>query len=264
MDIQWLGTAGFKIQTGSTESSGFASFLIDPYLSRNHEALPLQPLTPKDLAPASHIFISHGHFDHLMDVPAIARRTGARVVCSPTAAHTLTDMGMDSDRIIPVEKDGFEIEFQGIKARGFYSRHVRFDLRLLITTLARTGRRIPAILPLFLNFPCGQVLSWRFEAEGRAIHFFGSGGSTDRELNSLTTHPVDVLMLPLQGHSRICDLAFRYVSILKPALVIPHHQDDFYPPVSQEIDIKPFTDLVSKECPRTQVRVMTMNEILSL
>ncbi len=258
MDIQWLGTAGFKIQTQA------ASFLTDPYLSRNKEALPRQPLTPKDLAPASHIFISHGHFDHLMDIPRIARHTGACVVCSPTAAHTLTDMGMDPERIISVAKDGFEIEFGDVKAKAFYSRHVRFDTRLLITTLARTGRKTPEILPLFLNFPCGQVLSWRFESEDKSLHFFGSGGSTDRELKGLSSHPVDVLLLPLQGHSRICDLTFRYVRILNPKLVIPHHQDDFYPPVSRTVDIKPFTDLVSAGCPNTRVRVMAMNEILSL
>ncbi|MCG8636352.1 MAG: MBL fold metallo-hydrolase [Desulfobacterales bacterium] len=258
MNIQWLGTAGFKIQTAA------ASFLTDPYLSRNSRALPRQPLAPEDLAPVSHIFISHGHFDHLMDVPAIARHTGARVICSPTAAHTLADMGLGPDRVIPVGKDGFEISFSGVRARAFYSRHVRFDLRLLLTTLIRTGREIPEILPLFLKFPCGQVLSWRFEAEGKTVHFFGSCGSTDRELNALASHPLDILLLPLQGHSRICDLGFHYVRVLNPGLVIPHHQDDFFPPVSRTVDINPFTDLVKGGCPRTRTRVMAVNEVLSL
>ncbi len=254
MEIQWLGTAGFRIQTRE------ACFLIDPYLSRNPDASPHQPLTPKDLGPASHIFLSHGHFDHIMDIPAIARQTGGRVFCSPTAAHTLSDMGLDPARIETVENEGVEIEFKGVKAKAFHSRHIRFDFNLLATTLVKIGRNLPKILPLFLNFPCGQVLSWQFELENRRIHFFGSGGSTVKELDALSKYPPDILLVPLQGHSDICARAAQYVRILKPALVIPQHQDDFFPPISQTVDISPFVDWVQKSCPGTQVRVMAVNE----
>jgi len=257
MEIQWLGTAGFRIQTRD------ACFLIDPYLSRNPDARPKQLLVPKDLAPASHIFISHGHFDHIMDIPAIARQTGARVVCSPTAAHTLSDMGLDPAQIDTVDYEGFEMEFGSVKAKAFYSRHIRFDLRLLASTLRKIGRGLPRIIPLFLNFPCGQVLSWQIGLENRRIHFFGSGGSTVKELEDLSKDPPDILLVPLQGHSDICARAVEYVRILKPALVIPQHQDDFFPPVSQRVDISPFVDQVQQSCPATQVRVMEVNERVS-
>ena len=257
MEIQWLGTAGFRIQTRDT------AFLIDPYLSRNADALPGQPLAPPDLGPASFIFVSHGHFDHIMDLPVIAPASGAIVVCSPTAARTLEDMGLDPGRVRVVDRDGFETEFSGIRARAAYSRHIRFDLKLMVSTLFRIGRRLSGILPLFTHFPCGQVLSWDFRAEGRRILFFGSGGSTPRELNRLKTDPVDVLLLPLQGHSDICAKALEYVKILDPDLVIPHHQDDFYPPVSRTVDIGPFIESVRRVCPRTRVRTMAVNEILS-
>lgn len=258
MEIQWLGTAGFRIQTRD------ACFLLDPYLSRNPDAEPRQPLAPKDLAPASHIFVSHGHFDHIMDIPAITRQTGAEVICSPTAAHTLSDMGLDPDRIKAVENEGDEITFKGVKAKAFYSRHIRFDLPLLVTTLVKIGRGLPKIFPLFSNFPCGQVLSWQFELENRRIHFFGSGGSTVKELEDLSKNPLDILLVPLQGHSDICARAFEYVRILKPALVIPQHQDNFFPPVSRAVDITPFIDQVQRSCPGTQVRVMAVNERVSL
>jgi len=258
MEIQWLGTAGFRIQTRD------ACFLIDPYLSRNPDAAPHQPLVPKDLAPASHIFISHGHFDHLMDIPAVARQTGAKVICSPTAAHTLSDMGLDPAQIERVDREGEEWEFCGVRAKAFYSRHIRFDLPLLASTLVKIGRRLPKVIPLFVNFPCGQVLSWRFELENRRIHFFGSGGSTVKELEALGKDPLDILLVPLQGHSDICARAAEYVRILKPALVIPQHQDNFFPPVSQAVDITPFVERVQNSCPGTQVRVVGVNERVSL
>ncbi len=258
MDIQWLGTAGFRIHTGK------ASFLIDPYLSRNRYAEPRQALTPKDLVPASHIFVSHGHFDHIMDIPAVVGHTNAITFCSPTAAHTLSDMGLDPGRIEAVDHEGYEVQFENVRAKAFYSRHIRFDFRLLATTLSRIGRQLPGILPLFLNFPCGQVLSWQFELENRRIHFFGSGGSTVNELGALKKSGAQILLLPLQGHSDICSRALEYVRILTPDLVIPHHQDNFFPPVSQQVDIACFVDQVRAVCPGTRVLVPKINEILSL
>lgn len=257
MEIQWLGTAGFKIRTEN------ATFLIDPYLSRNPAARPSQPLGPADLKGASHIFVSHGHFDHILDIPAIASQTGATVVSSPEAANTLHGMGLDPEQTQIVENEGFSIAFDGVKATAFYSRHVRFDLRLLFTTLVRMGRRIPEILSFSSKFPCGQVLCWKFELENKQILFFGSGGSTKEELEHLARAHVDILLVPLQGHTHICDKALFYLKILKPDLVIPHHQDDFFPPLSQTVDISPFVDRAASVSPETQVRLIRMNETLT-
>ena len=61
--------------------------LVDPYMTRapvEDEAAPLVPdeaairaFTP---ARVDAILVGHSHYDHLLDVPSIARRTGARVV----------------------------------------------------------------------------------------------------------------------------------------------------------------------------------------
>ena len=256
MKIQWLGTAGFKIQ-----SKG-ACFLIDPYLSRNADARPLQRLIPEDLGEFSHIFLSHGHFDHLLDIPEIVKGTSARVACSFVAAQTLLKMGTAFDHLIEVTRPGYTLDIGHIKARAFYSRHIRFDAKLLITTLLRAGRQIRDIIPLYKNFPCGQVLSWQFELENRRILFFGSGGSTRPELEALSTSPLDLLLLPLQGHSRICDKAMAYVETLQPAALIPHHQDDFYPPVSQSVDISPFLEQVDQRFPKIKTMVMEINDTI--
>ena len=258
MELTWWGTAGFRIKTGDQV------FLIDPYLTRNPRARPAQPLRPADVEDGARIFLSHGHFDHLQDVPEIAGRTGAAVYCSSIAGGTLVSQGLDPGLINAVTADGQAFDFDGYRAEAFFSRHVVFDRRLLLRTLLRCHVRLFGLLPLMRDFPAGQVLSWRFTVEDRAVHHFGSGGSPAEELERLSASATDVLLVPLQGHTRICDIALNYVKALKPGLVIPQHQDDFYPPVSQMVEIEPFLEGVRRECPETEVRVLELNESVTL
>jgi L-ascorbate metabolism protein UlaG (beta-lactamase superfamily) len=68
----------------------------------------------------------------------------------------------------------------------------------------------------------------------------------------------------LQGHTRICRIALNYVKALKPRIVIPHHQDDFFPPISTYVDILPFVKAVKTTCPDTEVRILKINETIAL
>lgn len=261
MRLQWLGTSGYKIETDDL------SILIDPYLSRNALAHPVQSLKTEDVAAAGQIFITHGHFDHISDVPAIMATGKSQAYCSETAASTLIRYGADSDRIHAMAADGFSIDFGAYRAEAFFSRHVKFDIPLVVRTLCRmgpSGYRRASRAGIRDNYPLGQVLSWRFNINGYSIHHFGSAGSTADELKRLSARPLDLLLVPLQGNTRICDIALEYVRVLKPRLVIPHHQDNFYPPVSSAVDIRPFVMKVYETCPDTEVRVMAMNEMIRL
>ncbi len=93
MELTWWGTAGFQVNT-----SGHL-FLIDPYLSRNATARPKQALVPSAISRADQIFVSHGHFDHILDIPAIAAQTDCKVYCCPVAAKTLIQKGLKTDQI---------------------------------------------------------------------------------------------------------------------------------------------------------------------
>ncbi len=257
MKLKWLGTAGFQVDTGGQV------FLIDPYLSRNLDAKPVQTLRPGDISGAGQIFLTHGHFDHIYDIPAIVAHSGATVYCSEIAASTLVREGVDKGRIHMVKGDSYKVDFDSYKAEAFFSQHIKFDKELMEGTLLRIGPDYRRFENMLSQYPEGQVLSWRFTSGRFTMHHFGSGGSTPEELARLATKPLDVLLVPLQGHTHICDIAFEYVRELKPHIVIPHHQDDFYPPISTNVDIAPFVEAVKEKCPSTEVRVMAMNETIT-
>ena len=258
MELSWLGTAGFQIKTDKRV------FLIDPYLSRNAAARPKQPLAPEDLSETDQIFVSHGHFDHIFDIPAIASQAGCKVYCCPVTARTLRQNGLRGDLIHEVQEDHYPVALEGFRARAFFSQHVKFDRRLLVKTLVRINFRIPRYLPLMKAYPVGQVLSWQFEIDGQILQHFGSAGSTPKELERLSGQKIDILFVPLQGHTRICDIALRYVQALKPRMVIPHHQDDFFPPISTYVDIRPFSMAVKRTCPHTEIRIMQINQTVTI
>jgi L-ascorbate metabolism protein UlaG (beta-lactamase superfamily) len=85
MDIRFLGHACFEISEGDTR------ILIDPFLSDNPKAA----AQPSELDP-THIFLTHGHFDHWGDVVDIAKRTGARCVAIMELARELGDHGIEN------------------------------------------------------------------------------------------------------------------------------------------------------------------------
>ncbi|MFH2129608.1 MAG: MBL fold metallo-hydrolase [bacterium] len=254
MEITWWGTAGFRIKTGRTV------FLIDPYLSRNPAAEPVQYLRPEKIREGEQIFLSHGHFDHIQDVPVIAGNSDAIVYCSRLAADTLIGKGLKRKQIRVVDTDGFSVDFDDYHAQAFFSQHVKFDRWLVLKTLARINVRLLHYLPMLRDYPQGQVLSWRFVIEDKILHFFGSGGSPADELERLACKETDILLIPLQGHTNICEIALEYVQVMQPKIVIPHHQDNFYPPISTTVDIDPLIDGIRRECPRTDIRVMGINE----
>ena len=69
IELKWLGHGGWQIATGEH------TVLLDPFLND----CPTAACKADDIA-ADFILVSHGHFDHIADVPAIAKRTGAQVI----------------------------------------------------------------------------------------------------------------------------------------------------------------------------------------
>lgn len=73
-----------------------------------------------------------GHFDHILDVPEIASKTGATIYCGNGIEDTLIQKGVNRKSVQCTNSDGDEFEFNGLKAQALFSHHVKFDRWLLI------------------------------------------------------------------------------------------------------------------------------------
>src|ERR1700676_3678307 len=81
--IRWLGHAAMALETGGHK------VLIDPFFTGN----PAASITA-DQAEADFILVSHGHGDHVGDTIAIAKRTGATVVCNYEISEWMQKQGL--------------------------------------------------------------------------------------------------------------------------------------------------------------------------
>lgn len=250
--FQWLGTAGFRIWHSDKV------FLVDPYLTRNERAKPRQDLRPADMAGADYIFLSHGHFDHLFDIPAIVDASGATVYCSGVASKTLRRLGVPSTKL-SVVSGGESLDFGMFKVGVAASRHIRFDARLVLGTLPGILRERRAV-KLFDRMPAGPVLITAFDLDGLKVVHLGSMGLTPEQAAALRFGVPDILLPPLQGHTDICRRAAAVTAAIHPRAVIPQHHDDFFPPISRTIDLEPFRRMVGELLPECSYYEPEMNQ----
>ena len=101
VEVLWLGHSTFRI----TSTTGKV-VVIDPFLTKN----PLAPTKYKDLKALGKvdlILVTHGHIDHIGDLPELAKLTGATVVANHELARNLVSLGfLDGGKTIFMNKGG--------------------------------------------------------------------------------------------------------------------------------------------------------------
>jgi len=86
MKITFLGHASLSIETGGRH------IIVDPYITANELASHINI----DELQADYILLTHAHADHVLDVEAIAKRTGATIVSNAEIADYYTKKGFTS------------------------------------------------------------------------------------------------------------------------------------------------------------------------
>lgn len=247
----WLGAAGFKVET----SEG-AALLIDPFLSRPAVARPYLPIQPANLAPVDEIFLTDGRFDHASDTPALARQTGAIVHAAEPVCQLLVEQGLTAhtlQSIIPETS-----KYIGSLSWQALTRRMNQADSLSAMPWLTGNLPIPAHLSELVNaWRPGEEVAYRFRSEGLAIIHFSSVNWLEAEVHDLQP---DLAILPVEGHPDTNATAARLAALLKPKVVIAHHWDDYYPPLSRPADLTRFETTLKALAPQIRVYIPTIGQ----
>lgn len=237
--VQWLGTAGFML-----ESEGY-TLLLDPYLTRaSLSRCTLAPLRsdgwliPRYTPKANAIVVGHTHFDHALDVPAIARLTGAQVFGSKSCAALCLASGVQAQRVRDVETEGLTREIEAdigpFHLRFVPSVHSSFLLgRVPFPGDISDCDEIPLRTE---GYRCGAVFSVEIEVAGHRIYHLGSANLLDTMAGR---RQIDLLLLCVAGWTTTVHFEQRVLSAFSPKRVLLSHWDNFFRPLDRSVEALP-------------------------
>jgi L-ascorbate metabolism protein UlaG (beta-lactamase superfamily) len=231
MKLRWLLTAAFEILTENFK------ILIDPWISRPPNA-PWQLKTKiKDIQNFDAIFLSHGHFDHSLDVPEIVKNTETKVYCSKQIRKVfIKEFNMEEENLIELSP-GQIIEFEpDLKVTIIRSQHIQFDdFAQSRGALLRNANFDAATKQMFAEigkYVMGDVFGFLMEfSHGKKLIHFGSGGYHKGEIEKLPQE-IDIFLAPVAGREDADIVIAQMANIFTPKMIIPHHYDDFFPPLT--------------------------------
>lgn len=235
LELEWLGVAGYRL------SCEGCTLYIDPYLSRvpfsavlGRRAVKADPLLHERYLGDGRgtvvgILVGHTHFDHAIDVPAIAHRFQAPVYGSSSlvnlmALHGMREQAVQVQAHRTYELGPFAVSFvPSLHSKLLLGYRVPFDGEL-------TCEHLDGLTPG--AYRCGQVYGIHIAVAGTSFYHQGSANLIDEELPQ---DGAEVFLAGIAGRSFTRAYWPRILRRLEPRVVVASHFDDFFRPVAAPI-----------------------------
>ncbi len=267
--LKYLGTAGWEITDGTVK------ILVDPYISRvklgsgpgvsaedDRATVERDDYFESDtvlinqlISDVDFILVHHSHFDHLADVPYLAKKTGAKVIGTETTCNILRAYGVPDDQLYTV-KGGEDYQFENFSVRVLPTLHSILNNKLYYDS--RRYTEVPDAPLRVSEFIEGGSLMFLARFTNHDVLTMGSMNFIERELQGIEP---DIL---LAGVNRSQLGLYKYNERLievtnYPKTIIPTHWDNFRLPYgfsqkeAVEQKLFPFRDHVKELSPETNV-----------
>jgi L-ascorbate metabolism protein UlaG (beta-lactamase superfamily) len=213
--VLWLGQSTTRITT-----PGGTVIVIDPWLTTN----PKTPEAWKKLEALGHvdmILVTHAHYDHFFDAPALAKLNHAPIYNAGGLGNTIVTLGMVPAELAPRFGKGGTIRPFGPNGVKITAVHAEHSSELVWTNPA-TGKEETH----FGGEPVGYILE--MENGFRIWHMGDTSVFGDMRVIADMYKP-DLVMIPIGGHFTMGpqDAGMVIRNWIRPKYAVPMHYGTF-------------------------------------
>ncbi|MET0207547.1 MAG: metal-dependent hydrolase [Burkholderiaceae bacterium] len=208
-EVLWLGQSAFRITT-----PGGKVIVTDPWLKQN----PLTPPQYKNLEALGKVdvlLVTHGHFDHFADAPALALLNQVQMYAPGDMNQTVGLLGILPANLVPrFNKSGTVSPAPGIKVTMVHAEHSS----VVVWKNPATGKDEA--------HPGGEPVGYIIELENgfKIWHMGDTGLFADMKFIADYYKP-DLVLMPIGGHFTMgpADAAYATREWIRPRALIPMH-----------------------------------------
>lgn len=257
LEMRWLGVAGIELRADEQ------ILVIDPFVTRppfrrmwwgcvrSDAALAAATVSHSDF-----VLVTHAHWDHVMDVPAVIEQTMAIAYGSPNTCQLLAILGVPEELLHEINV-GDQLTMGTFQVEIFPAEH-----GLVLGRPFATGSLAPHLSPPLRRRDYRMDACFSFLIEVGGFRFLDWSSERVEE-----APPADVLFVKLHQERAYYETL---LDLVQPRVIIPIHWDDFMRPLSQplrpmlkpprlalpplaRVDLTAFRQMIKRIAPQMQV-----------
>jgi len=214
LSFRWLGVQGLELRCDGR------TLAIDPFFTRPSPGFflfrrvqPDHALSRRHLERCDAILVTHSHYDHVMDVPEIAVRTGATVYGSANVGQILAISGIPAHQFHEIAP-GEQLSLGPFVVEIFANHHVSLPIDPFINGPLKPSLQLPLRL---LDYRMDRSFGFWIQAQGVRLLFCPG-----------PARPADLLFA---GAWRSLSDFGSLLAATRPRLFLPVHWDNFFRPL---------------------------------